>query len=40
MHIEPFMPGGAVKPFDVRILRWFARLNVQQRYLLLICPFN
>lgn len=40
MEIQPFMSRRAIEAFNVRILRWFAGLDIHQRYLMAICPLN
>ena len=40
VHVQPFVPSSAVKSLNISILRWLARLNIQQRYLVLVRPID
>ena len=40
VHVQPFVPSSAAKSLNISILRWLARLNIQQRYLALVRPID
>jgi len=40
MHVQPLMPHCTIESFNVGILGGLARLNIEQRNLVLIRPVN